>query len=300
MREYETFCGVRVITFCLMANHFHLLVEVPQPPKELPSDQELLARLEALSGLAGEGTTRQMLERFRQHGHHQAAEEIRQRILSRMWDVSAFMKLLKQRFTQWFNRQRNRTGTLWEQRFKSVLVEGAGDVVATMAAYIDLNPVRAGLVNDPQDYRWSGYGEAMAGKRRAREGLRVVIAGTTRQSPDQVSCGQALAQYRQWLFGQGEVDFKPAPGEPEPAGFSREEVAAVIAQKGRVPVADYLRLRVRYFADGLVLGSRGFVNEIFVTFRDRFGPRRKDGARRMRGVDAPLYAMRDLRVRMFG
>jgi len=58
-------------------------------------------------------------------------------------------------------------------------------------------------------------------------------------------------------------------------GFSREEVAAVIAQKGRVPVADYLRLRVRYFADGLVLGSRGFVNEMFVAFRDRFGPRRK-------------------------
>jgi len=47
---------------------------------------------------------------------------------------------------------------LWEQRFKSVLVEGAGDVVATMAAYIDLNPVRAKLVVDPQDYRWSGMG----------------------------------------------------------------------------------------------------------------------------------------------
>jgi hypothetical protein len=59
-------------------------------------------------------------------------------------------------------------------------------------------------------------------------------------------------------------------------------------------------LRVRYFADGLVLGSRGFVKKIFVTFRDRFGPARKDGARRMRGVDAPLDAMRDLRVRMFG
>ena len=99
-----------------------------------------------------------MLERFRQQGHHEAAEELRQRLLARMWDVSAFMKLLKQRITQWFNRHSGRTGTLWEQRFKSVLVEGAGDVVATMAAYIDLNPVRARLVADPQDYRWSGYG----------------------------------------------------------------------------------------------------------------------------------------------
>ena len=56
------------------------------------------------------------------------------------------MKLLKQRFTQWFNRQRGRKGTLWEERFKSVLVEGTGEVLATMAAYIDLNPVRAGIV----------------------------------------------------------------------------------------------------------------------------------------------------------
>jgi hypothetical protein len=91
--------------------------------------------VEKLSGLAGGGTTRQMLERFRQQGHHKKAEEYREQIFARMWDVSAFMKLLKQRFTQWFNRERGRKGTLWEERFKSVLVEGAGDALATMAAY---------------------------------------------------------------------------------------------------------------------------------------------------------------------
>ena len=88
-----------------------------------------------------------------------------------MWDVSVFMKLLKQRFTQWFNQQWGRKGTLWEERFKSVLVEGAGEVLATMAAYIDLNPVRAGIVKDPADYRWCGYAEATAGSRRAQRGL---------------------------------------------------------------------------------------------------------------------------------
>lgn len=41
-----------------------------------------------------------------------------------MWDVNAFMKLLNKRFTQWFNRQPGRKGTLWEERLKSVLVEG--------------------------------------------------------------------------------------------------------------------------------------------------------------------------------
>ena len=62
-------------------------------------------------------------------------------------------------------RRHGRKGTLWEDRFRSVLVEGAGLALATMAAYIDLNPVRAGMVEDPKDYRWSGYGAAMAGRK---------------------------------------------------------------------------------------------------------------------------------------
>ena len=50
-----------------------------------------------------------------------------------------------QRFTQWFNGTHKRTGTLWEDRFKSVIVED-GIAAKTMAAYIDLNPMRAGMV----------------------------------------------------------------------------------------------------------------------------------------------------------
>ena len=118
---------------------------------------------------------RQQLGWFRERGQDKAAEELRERVLARMWDMSAFMKLLKQRFTQWYNRRQGRKGTLWEERFKSVLVDGAGDVLATMAAYIDLNPVRAGLVEDPKDYRWCGYAEAVAGGRAARAGIQLVM-----------------------------------------------------------------------------------------------------------------------------
>jgi len=302
MREYEAFCGVRVITYCIMSNHFHVLVEVPQRPEQLPSDEELLARVERLSGLAGGGTPRQMLQRFRKQSHHKAAEEYRETFFARMWDVSAFMKLLKQRFTQGFNHQRGRKGTLWEERFKSVLVEGAGDALATMAAYIDLNPVRAKLVEDPKDHRWCGYAEALAGRRRAKEGLRVAMAGAQRVPADQVTMAEALRQYRMWMFGQGEAnEGLDEQGQAKRAGFSREAVAEVVAAKGRVPVSDYLRVRVRYFADGAVLGTRGFVNEIFAAFRDRFGLKREDGARRLRGVESDgLYALRDLQVRAVG
>ncbi|MEZ5431159.1 MAG: hypothetical protein R3F31_08270 [Verrucomicrobiales bacterium] len=49
----------------------------------------------------------------------------------------------------------------------------------TMAAYIDLNPVRAGMVDDPKDYRWCGYAEAVAGGRRARRGLGTMLEHTS-------------------------------------------------------------------------------------------------------------------------
>jgi hypothetical protein len=60
-----------------------------------------------------------------------------------------------------------------------------------------------------------------------------------------------------------------------------------------------LRCRVRYFTDGAIIGSKEFVNAAFESARERFGPRRKDGARRMRGSgDAAkglLWSARDLR-----
>ena len=85
------------------------------------------------------------------------------------------MKGLLQRFTQWFNRKHSRTGRLWEDRFKSLIVE-AGVAARTISAYIDLNPVRAGMVEDPAEYRWSSYGEAIGGGnkgngKKARAGL---------------------------------------------------------------------------------------------------------------------------------
>ena len=96
-----------------------------------------------------------------------------------MGDVSQFMKLVKQRFSTWFNRSHNRYGTLWAERFKSVLAEPDGRVLGTMVAYIDLNCIRAGLVQDPKDYRFCGYAEAVAGHTAAQQGLKSVFGGAS-------------------------------------------------------------------------------------------------------------------------
>lgn len=66
------------------------------------------------------------------------------------------MKHLGQRYVQYINRTYQRTGTLWEGRFRSCLTQ-TEDYVLACYRYIELNPVRAGMVARPQDYRWSSY-----------------------------------------------------------------------------------------------------------------------------------------------
>ena len=181
MRIYEKFSGCRVTAYCLMDNHFHLLLEVPPRPRDGLSDAELLTRLAAIYSEAFVAeVARELMEARRQVAERLAEESvvvgrIHERFTYRMHDLGEFMKGVLQRYTQWHNRTHARTGRLWEDRFKSVIVED-GVTAKTIAAYIDLNPVRAGMVKDPSDYRWSSYGEAIGGGARgngktARAGL---------------------------------------------------------------------------------------------------------------------------------
>jgi hypothetical protein len=82
-------------------------------------------------------------------------------------------------------------------------------------------------------------------------------------------------------------------------GISKEDAEKERANDGEIPFGKMLRCQIRYFTDGAVIGSRDFVNEAFLQSRTRFGPQRKDGARKMRGEAAAaggaLWSMRDLR-----
>ena len=136
----SVFCGVEVLTYCIMSNHFHLLVRVPEY-REV-TDEEILKRL---SELHGERDVRVSMLAAALKEDDPYGKAWRGRLLARMGDVSIFMKELKQRFSIWYNRSHGRFGTLWAERFRSVLVEGRPFALQTVAAYIELNPVRAGL-----------------------------------------------------------------------------------------------------------------------------------------------------------
>ena len=213
-----------------------------------------------------------------------------------MFEISEFFKALKQRFSQYYNTREGRNGPLWEQRFKSVLVEGSEDALLTMAAYIDLNPVRAGLVKDPKDYRWSSYGAAMGGAKEAREGLRRLLQIV--EGGGRASWGNTQRAYRQRLYVQGRQKGLDPEGRPIRQGFTPQQVEKVIADGGKLPLHDLLRCRVRYFTDGLALGSQDFVNRVFARYRGHFGPKRETGARAMRfGEWVGLCTLRDLRLK---
>ncbi len=202
-----------------------------------------------------------------------------------------------------------------------MLVED-GYAARVMAAYIDLNPVRAGMVARPEDYRWCSYGEAMrpgpsSGRAKARGGICRVLA--KREEAQNANRGGAVSwdggaaeRYRMMLFADGEEVFVEdihsgvPPGERElkrvRKGFRREDVEKVLARGGKLGLGEALRCRVRYFTDGMVVGSREFVDQVFKQSRERFGKKRKTGARPMRNVGwkkgaAQIYSMRQLMVR---
>lgn len=278
------FAGVEIITYCLMANHFHVLVRVPA--KAEVTDAELLDR--ALRFYGRKSPYFQTLKRAHEN-QGALPDDLRRGLQERMGDVSTFMKELKQRFSKWFNKGRNRFGTLWAERFKSVLVEDQPGVVQTVAAYVDLNPVRAGLVKDPKDYRWCGYAEAVAGRQAARGGLASIYRTT--------DWAEASTGYRQVLLVTSGT-----AGHSSKTVLNPEEIRRELQRHGTLSLGQVLRLRVRYLTDGVVLGSRNYVNEMFAQFRDRFGPKRTSGARPLRSLPClkELTAMRDLQVNVVG
>jgi putative transposase len=236
MRQLEAFSGVRVLDYVLMSNHFHLLCQVPQA-QEL-SEAQLLERIQAGYGSARHQALEQELARMRKE--RDGAEQIQRLLQSyrrRMFDLSIFIKELKGRFAQWYNRRHGRFGVLWADRFKSVLLEG-GEAVAAVVAYIELNPVRAGLCADPKDYRYCGYAEALAkGPSLAREGIRIVLGLS-----ETISWKEVSQQCRKYLFVQGSL-----PTKTKQPAFDLAAAQTVVEQKkGELSLPERLRCRIRY------------------------------------------------------
>ncbi len=253
------YCGVDVFTFCVMSNHFHLLVRIPQKTEadEMLGPIQLIDRVRLLYGNESADDLVSLHGAPDTQGTKALWEAELRKHRGRMHDLSIFMKLLKQRFTMWHNHGHSTRGTLWTERFKSVLVEsreGARDPLQLVAAYIDLNPVRAGIVAEAEAYAYSGCGSAALGNAHSIRGLTLLTKNH--------NAADALNDYRVKLGGplenRGSLETSPATSVSVSALRGRQ--AALV--KGAVLGSFEFVLEV---LDAMVAIHRGFRPQAYAT-----------------------------------
>jgi putative transposase len=249
LERVAQYCGVEVLTYSIMSNHFHLLVRVPcKAVADESLDGFVLSQRVRL--LYGDEAATDLLALWQDRGtpNIQRLWEAELAMhLGRMHDLSVFMKLLKQRFTMGYNRHHDTKGTLWTERFKSVVVEaraGERNPLEIVAAYIDLNSVRAGVVAHAMDYVFSGYGRACIGDEHSRLGIKGLLG-----EPDWTA---ARARYEQLIDGNFATFEESDSGRLDKSAPSP------------VNLATALRSRQSALVKGAVFGSAKFVMEILM------------------------------------
>ena len=203
----------------------------------------------------------------RYHAFHRGKKELEpnspacHRWQQRARDISWFMRHLQQLFTMWFNRSRavRRRGSLWADRFKHSILEG-GEAVWACWVYIENNPVRACMVNHPGDYRFCSYG--------------VWIKSGRHPFAEHVQ--------HKMLPMVGLNDIKDL----------RATLTAALGNNTHLGTTSATLRRMRYWVDGLVIGSELFVRSVMASHHPRAAIRRIE---RTAMADPPLACWRRLR-----
>jgi REP element-mobilizing transposase RayT len=256
-----------ILGFCVMGNHFHLLVRML--PEADFSDEEVRQRYGSVHPEGEKGFPEGAMALLRQK-----------------WaSVSEFTRELKVDFARFYNKRHGRRGYFWGDRFKSVIVE-KGETLIHCLAYIDLNPVRAGLVERPEDYRWSSLGyHVQSGNRDGWLSLDFGLA-TGGRMPAQ----EGLRHYRRHVYEVGAIRPADKPG----AGIIDESVLSKERESGfEMDRVRRFRYRTRYFTDSGVIGTKDFVAEHFRRFRVLIGSQHERKPKPVRGI-AGMYSLKRL------
>jgi len=247
---YADFCGMTVLTHSELSNHNHSDIFSPdrlRAEAEI-TDEEIVRRYKLLYTKPTQSypiAPGDLLEHLK--NHTEAGEEIRARLLARMHHISIFMKELKAAFTKWFNKRHNRHGTVWCDRFKSSIVEKKSSSLLLVAHYVDLNPMRAGMIRDLRQYPYCGYTMAMRGDPRAIKGILLLmnLCGYTGNDP--------LGRYRALLANES---LRDCEGK---AHLTAAEAKIFFEIEGDVREPESYGDDRSFFGDGLACGSPPFV-----------------------------------------
>ena len=180
IRRAADFCGIELVAWCIMTNHFHLLAYLPEP--ESIDEEETLRRYGVLKGKSRLKALVAELSAMRTHENGEADVQKRlEEIQCPMYDIGEFMKIIKQWMTQEYNRRYAHAGTLWEAVYRDVLVKGTPDELGKRAGYIHLNPIRAAITDDFAGYPWSSMTALRRGDELALAGMRHIYGAAAGQ-----------------------------------------------------------------------------------------------------------------------
>jgi putative transposase len=132
--------------------------------------------------------------------------------------VPRLLMSLGRRYVQYVNRSYKRTGTLWDSRYKSSVIQ-ADNYLLTCQRYIELNPVRAAMVEDPAHYRWTSYRANGLGQADARLTPHPVYLALGRDDKERQTAYRAL--FRAQLEHAAIADLRLALNQSQPLGNSR-------------------------------------------------------------------------------
>ena len=266
IRRYSSLYLVEILGFCLMGNHFHLLVKVF--PEDQFTDQDITKRY---VGFYGEGVsfTEGQIPYLRE----------------KFSNLSEFVREIKVGFTRFYNRRHKRRGYFWGDRFKSVIVEN-GETLVNCLAYIDLNPLRAGLVERPEDYRWNSIGYHI--QTGNEDNFLSLDFGLKEFGV--LDARERLRAYRRYVYEAGAVD---KPEKP-----AAEAIDTRILEKERKNDFELNRMRrfryrSRYFTDSGIIGTKEYVSKNYRRFKDIFMSKRDKIPKAVAGLNG-IYSLKRL------
>ena len=253
-----------VFGYCIMGNHFHLLVKMQTGDDY--SDNEVKRRIGLSFSNENRGVTDGQLPYFR----------------NKFSNLSEFVREIKQKFARYYNKKQNRSGYFWGSRFKSVIVEN-GDTLINLLAYIDLNPVRANMVERPEDYRWSSIGYHVQTNNKGS--FLSCDFGLTafNDTPE----AERLREYREFLYEKDGIESSK--------GATINETILKNERVGNYELTniDRFRHKTRYFTDSGIIGTKSFVNHYYGQFKDYFNKCKTKKPNKISGCDG-IYSLKNL------
>ena len=220
---------------------------------------------------------------------------------------------LKQRFSRWHNKRSQNQGHVWSDRFKNVMLEESRALLACMI-YVELNSIRAGLVERPEDYPYSGLNHLVTGGRAAAwfdretltrvlelslDGSRAAVNAPAEQTVSRATRRGSRNEVKRYLALVYEAGLIEKAGAGQIAAWTGER--ALATDFTEVGIFS-LRRRWRHFSAGVFVGSKEFCRQRFAEFRSFFRTKKERQGQRIapRRAIAPgglldLYALRKLR-----